>query len=314
MNNNPLPLGFLLYLIILCSCNDNSNTKTITENRPPLVLEVKATFINNDSLHYIDIGKGSPIIFVHGAGGDYRGFSTQLDTFSQNHRVIVYSRRYGYPDGGVITDSLHYSIDQHVKDLVEFIKVLNLAPVHLVGHSFGANICLQIALDHPELVSSITLGEPALSTLILNVPGGDTILKNFATKYKMPAAEAFKEGKNEEALKCFVSGVTGDTSYYSNIPPAGIERLKNNISELRAIAMTQNPFTSISCDQVRKMNVPVLLVVGDLSPAMFKITANELDRCLPKKERAILHNTSHGLQDQNPTEFNKLVLAFIDRH
>ena len=300
MNKNSFPLVYLLYLIILNSCNDGGNTKAIPETRPPAALEVKSVYINNDSLHYIEAGKGSTVIFIHGAGGDYRGFSTQLDTFSQNHRVIVYSRRYGFPDGGAIADSLHYSIDQHVKDLVEFIKVLNLAPVHLVGHSFGANMALQIALGHPKLVSSITLGEPAIATLIMNVQGGDTILKNFATRYKMPAAEAFKKGNTEEALKLFVSGVIGDTSFYSKIPPVGIERLRNNLPELKAIAMTQNPFPSFSCDQVRKINTPVLLVVGELSPAMFRITANELDRCLPNKERVLLHNASHGLARSEP--------------
>lgn len=97
---------------------------------------MKAVFINGDSLHYIDIGKGDPVIFIHGGLGDYRAFSAQRDTFSKNHRVIVYSRRYAFPDKLPIKDSLNYTIDPHVKDLIEFIKVLNLGPVHLVGHSY----------------------------------------------------------------------------------------------------------------------------------------------------------------------------------
>ena len=39
-----------------------------------------------------------------------------------------------------------------------------------------------------------------------------------------------------------------------------------------------------------------------------------LNRCLSNKEIAILPNTSHGLEYENPAEFNKIVLGFIDKH
>jgi pimeloyl-ACP methyl ester carboxylesterase len=58
----------------------------------------------------------------------------------------------------------------------------------------------------------------------------------------------------------------------------------------------------------------VLLVGGDKSSALFTVTTKELDRCLDSNELAILPHASHGLQDQNPSEFNKVVLRFIDKH
>ena len=80
-------------LVYLCSCN-NSNTVATAQNEIQAAPEVKAVFINGDSLHYIDVGKGDPVVFVHGGIGDYRTWGAQMDTFAKNHRVIAYSRRY----------------------------------------------------------------------------------------------------------------------------------------------------------------------------------------------------------------------------
>jgi pimeloyl-ACP methyl ester carboxylesterase len=43
---------------------------------------VKAILVNGDSINYIDIGKGDPVVFVHGALGDYRTWEAQMDTFA----------------------------------------------------------------------------------------------------------------------------------------------------------------------------------------------------------------------------------------
>jgi pimeloyl-ACP methyl ester carboxylesterase len=304
---------FLILLVFLCSCK-NSKTGTTSYDTTASSPEVKAVVLNGDSLHYIDLGKGDPVIFIHGGLGDYRGFGAQRDTFSKNHRVIVYSRRYAFPDKQPIKDSLNYTIDPHVKDLVEFIKVLNLGRVHLVGHSYGAVVALQTTLGHPELVRSLTLGEPPYPSLLQNIPGEDTIWENFMSKFKNPSAEAFKKGDNEKAVEIFINGVMEDSSFFSHIPPEFREAMMVNSPELRAIVLTKDPYPDVACDQLQKIKVPVLLVGGDRSPAALKATTNQLDRCLDGNELAILPNASHGLQNENPSEFNKIVLRFIDRH
>jgi pimeloyl-ACP methyl ester carboxylesterase len=93
--------------------------------------EPKAIFINGDSIHYIDEGKGDPVVFVHGAFGDYRTWEAQMDTFALRHRVISYSKRLTYPNNQIINDSTDVTTAGHAKDLAELLKALNLGPVHL---------------------------------------------------------------------------------------------------------------------------------------------------------------------------------------
>src|SRR4051812_13419101 len=96
MKKNFFSFSFFLILLYLCSCNNSNTAKTQSEDGTET--ELKSIFINGDSIHYIDIGKGDPVVFVHGAFGDYRTWEAQLDTFAQHHRVISYSRRLSYPN------------------------------------------------------------------------------------------------------------------------------------------------------------------------------------------------------------------------
>jgi pimeloyl-ACP methyl ester carboxylesterase len=313
MKKNFFSLIFLLMLFCLCSCN-NSNTGRTKQNEALAVPEVKAVFINGDSIHYIDIGKGDPIVFVHGSLGDYRTWEAQMDTFAKNHRVIAYSRRYAFPNKQVIHDSADYTVTPHAKDLVEFIKALNLEPVHLVGHSYGAFTALLATINHPELVRSLTLGEPPVMSLLQNVPGGDTMVNNFVTKAIIPASEAFKNNDQEKAVILFITAVMDDSLYFSKLPQRDQELVLANTLETRGSVFTKSLFPPVSCGDLGKIKTPVLLVTGDKSPLFLTSIIKELDRCLSNKEKATLHNTTHGLEYENPSEFNNAVLGFVDKH
>jgi len=313
MKKNFFPLIFLLLLFCLGSCN-NSDTGKTTQSKVSAVPEVKSIFINGDSIHYIDIGKGDPVVFIHGAVGDYRTWGEQMDEFAKNHRVIAYSRRFAYPNMQMINDSAQLTVISHSKDLTEFLKNLNLGKAHLIGHSFGASTALFTAIDHPELVSSLTLGEAFVPSLVLNVPGGDTILNNFITKTFGPVVEAFKINNDEKAVNALVGGVMGDSLYFSRLPQKDREIMMTNITELKGITASQNIFTPVTCDELKKIKAPVLLLKGDKSPVIFSLIIDELNRCLSNKEIAVLTYTSHGLEFENPAEFNKTVLGFIDKH
>ena len=301
-------LAFFLF-----ACNSNSE-KPETQVTQPATPELKSVFINGDSLHYIDIGKGEPVIFVHGTLDDYRLWQLQLDTFAKHYRVIAYSRRYAFPNRRVMNDSADYSPTIHGKDLVEFIKTLNAGPVHLVGHSYGAFTALLATMNNPELVKTLTLGEPPVMPLLQNVTGGDTIINNFMSSSLVPAASAFRSGNNEKGVSIFMSGVSGDTSLYSKLPQEVRDQMMENVFELRGIALAKNIFPPVSCDSLKKIKTPVLIMTGQNTLVLFKAVNEELNKCLTNREKVILPNATHGLELENPVDFNKIVLTFIDKH
>lgn len=302
-----------IFAFILFACNSNSE-KTETQVTQPTIPEIKSVFVNGDSLHYIDIGKGDPVIFVHGTLDDYRLWYLQMDTFAKDHRVIAYSRRYAYPNRQVSNDSADYSPVIHAKDLAEFIKLLNLGPVHLVGHSYGAYTALLATMEHPELVRTVTLGEAPVMPLLQNVSGGDTIIDKFMKSSIIPAANAFRSGDNQKGVSLFVGGVIGDSSFFSKMPPEAQAMIMSNVLELRGIALSKNIFPPVSCEDLKKIKTPVLIITGEKTLLLFNAINEELNKCLTNKEKVILSNATHGLEMENPVDFNKIVLAFIDKH
>jgi pimeloyl-ACP methyl ester carboxylesterase len=303
----------VLMFFSMTSCKKNNESKSQQEEKVETP-KLKTLEINDYTINYLDIGKGDPVVLVHGTVGDYRVWGEQMDAFTKNHRVIAFSRRFAYPNKQVINDSTDYSVTAHAKDLTQFIKTLNIGAVHLVGHSYGAFTSLITALEHPELVQSLTLGEPPVMSLLQNVPDGGAIGHDFVTNVFIPTAEAFKNNNDKKAVEIFIGGVLADSLYFSQAPQQQKDIMMDNLLELKAAVSTENLFPPLVCDDIKTLKMPVLLIKGDRSPKILTVIIDELDSCLDNNVLAILPNSSHGLEFQNPIEFNKIVLDFINNH
>ncbi len=300
-------------LVCFISCK-KTQPKKQNHTPTPVKTELKTVLVNGDSLHYLDIGKGEPVVFVHGTIGDYRVWDAQLAAFAKNHRVIALSRRFAYPNDQTIKDSNDYSITAHAKDLVKFLKKLDIGPVHLVGHSFGAYTSLVASLEHPEILKSLTLAEPPVGSLTENLPEAAGLGAAFINNVVIPAAQAFQEGKDEKAVAFFIGGVLGDSLYYEKASQDEKDLMMDNTPELKAIASGADLFPSLSCQDFENLEIPVLLIKGERSPKNLRLIIDQLHPCIKDSELAELPNASHGLEYQNPEGFNEIVLEFIEKH
>jgi predicted alpha/beta superfamily hydrolase len=298
----------LLAIVFFVGCSTLVQRKAISPNQ----VQLKKIRVNDVTLNYIERGEGIPVVFVHGTLGDYRTWDGQVGPFSEKYRVFSYSRRYHYPNDWPQDDS-SFSVTVHAKDLAAFIQALNVGPVHLVGHSFGAFISLLVAQDHPELLLSLTLGEPPVMPLLASTPEGESIIQDFIESTFVPASDAFEKGDDEEAVRQFINGVMGADNAFENIPSNIQTNMMDNIRDLKGELMDTNPFPPFSCEDARSVSAPTLLLHGELSPKMFTQTQDMLEQCMLNKERAMIPEASHGLEMENPEAFNETVLAFLEK-
>jgi pimeloyl-ACP methyl ester carboxylesterase len=300
-------------------CDRNQETLDLTPLKQDAIVEdkdsqLRSVLVNDYEINYLDIGDGEAVVFVHGGLGDYRTWKAQMDAFSSDYRVIAISRRYAYPNKQEANDSNDYSVTPHAEDLAQLLKTLNLGPVHLVGHSYGAFTSLLTALEHPELLRSLTLGEPPVMSLLAHVPDGDTAGSEFAQNVLAPTADAFLSGNDEKAVRLFIGGVLSDDKYFSNASQEQKELMMTNSFGLRGVILTENPFPPLNCESVRNLQTPTLLIKGEKSPKVFGEIANVLAQCIEGSELAILPDASHGLEYENPVGFNRIVLEFIGKN
>lgn len=314
MKKNFFSLIFWGVLFYLCSCNNSNTTKT--QSDAGTAPELKSIFINGDSIHYIDIGKGDPVVFVHPGYSDYRTWSNQMDAFSKDYRTIAYSRRYCFPNNTPVDSTSAFSM-VHVSDLISLIRSLDAGPVHLVGHSAGGWIALQATIHHPELIKTLILGEPAVTDFFSSDSIGESLLGNFIQGL-MRSNEAYRLNEDEKAVELFFGLVMGKEDYFQNLSEKNRQIIMDNMAESKAAALVQNPKGEapppITCKKLQEIPIPVLLVCGENSPKFVSYMQDKLEPCLQNKERVTLSNTSHGLHYENPSEFNKAVLGFINKH
>ena len=267
---------------------------------------------NGTNLEYIDKGQGDPVVFVHGSLGDFRSWSQQMEPFSKLYRVIAYSRRYHYPNAGP-GERLDYSVDLHARDLESLISDLGLQRPHIVGSSYGAYIALVLAAGHPEMVRSLTLGEPPLLPWLESAKEDAPTVADFMAKAWEPAKSAFQRGEMEEGVKAFINGVLGQGAF-DKLPTPIRGAMMENAPEMKAEVLSPGYFSRFTRVDAKKIKTPTLILSGELSPAMFHHIVRELRRCIPGAECAVIPGSSHMMQTGNPEAYNARVLGFLSRH
>jgi pimeloyl-ACP methyl ester carboxylesterase len=290
----------LLFSLLLCA-------QTIAQNIQPTRIHVRGI-----ELHYIEQGQGEPLILLHGGQGDYRSWEPQLKALSPRFRVISYSRRYHYPNSNPLTAE-YRSANTEADDLAAFIRKLKLGRVHLVGTSIGAFTALVLAVKHPEMVRSLVLAEPPVHAWMRDSPKGAEAYNEFMTTIWEPAAEAFKSGSDEAAMRILVDAF-GGKGRFDNLPPEARAVAIANSRFFKAATSSSDPFPNLSKAKVRRLRIPVLVVSGEQTIRIHKLVNEELARLLPKAEHAIIPNAGHGSPRENPQAFNDAVLKFFANH
>jgi non-heme chloroperoxidase len=273
--------------------------------------QVKTIAIGSTELAYLDMGQGPPVVMVHGSISDYRYWQMQMDEFSQRHRVVAYSLRHHHPNVST-GDRSDYLPGTHAADLAGLIQALNLARAHLIGHSYGGFISLLVARDRPELVRSLVLVEPiGLAGLITDADFEEAKpTLNGIGESRKQVLERFDQGDADEALRIFVNMVRGPGTW-EGMPNAARAARRDNVHTLKPTLA--NPTERFTCDDARKIATPTLLVGGDVSPRIFPLMLNGLQPCLARVERITISKASHGVQQDNPADFNREVLGFLKR-
>ncbi len=270
--------------------------------------DIRPIEVNQTTLHYFECGKGEPLVFVHGGLGDLHTFQRQVQKFATSFRVVAYSRRF-FPPNAPPRETDVNPLSNHVADLRALITQLKATPAHLVGNSYGAYIALALAVDHPELVRSLVLGEPPVLPLLSPTSVGEG---SQSPRHHGRHSRA----SLEDGVRAFMDGICGNPGCFDKLPQARrTELVEKQGPELRSHFMTDASasYPPLDCGNLGKLNRPTLLVTGERSPAMLLLITAELEGCLEGESQVMVPNAGHGMHGDNPTFYNQAVMAFLQR-
>lgn len=260
--------------------------------------------VNGVELEFEVVGSGEPLLLISPVLAD--GFLPLLSesALADHYQLIRYHKR-GWI--GSTHTPPPVSIADHAADAAALLNHLGVPRAHIAGHSSGAAVAAQLALDHPETVHTLILLELAL----LSLPSGEAFFQQAG-----PAFEAYGNGDHESALAIFMSVVSGLD--WATCRAVLEERLPGSVAQaikdadtffgVELPALTQWAFGP---EHAAAIHCPVLSVLGTQTRPLWVEVADFLRSHLPHVEDCTIDGVGHLLHIQRPEPVARAMAEFL---
>jgi pimeloyl-ACP methyl ester carboxylesterase len=272
-------------------------------------------------LFHQDDGAGQPVVFVHGLIEDYRVWNHQITSISRQYKAVAYSRRFAVPNKNP-GDVYHDTVENNVTDLLGLIKNLHIAPVHLVGRSYGGLISTYFAYKHPELLRSLTLIEPAVFSVLIENPKSamqrlGLLLTHpsvahdglkFESNVLKQSVNTLKHGDPQSAVRILVDGDQGRPGAFEQFS----QEFRNMaVENATSIYTFETNWYVLKKDEISRIKVPTLIIRGENTIKSSRYISDSLHKLLANSAEAVITRSGHFPQTENPEEFNSKLLEFL---
>lgn len=248
-------------------------------------------------LRYVDVGSGEPVFLIHGLGGSIESWTNNIDHLAKSFRIIAVDLPgFGLSD----KPKINYTIKFYKGFVVQFLKLLQLDQVSIVGSSLGGHIAAEVAINHPSLVRRLVLispagalprsfkGSPALRKYVrvINAKSPQQVKRLLSAIDNKPVSDSYAQMVYQKFLmpgakEAFLSSLAGS---------ARAPRLTNRLNRIKA---------------------PMLLLWGK-NDYMIPVKFAEPFVKMEKNCRIILiENCGHRPHFERPELFNKIVSDFL---
>ncbi|HEX5851108.1 MAG TPA: alpha/beta hydrolase [Rubrobacter sp.] len=252
-------------------------------------------------------GTGEPVVFIHGAfiADTFRPLLAESG-LARYYQLILYHRR-GY--AGSTRASNPVSVALQAADCLALLRYLGVERAHVVGHSYGGDVALQLALDAPSVVHSLALLEPGL------------MVGTSANEYRESLARGVQRYRQvgarivvEEFLQARWPGYR---AALDRVLPGAFAQAVGDAETWFEHEVAGQLTWRFGEPQARRISQPTLCVLGGESDALwsrFGETHRLLLGWLPNGEGAVLRGTTHLMQIQDPRGMAETLAAFWARH
>jgi pimeloyl-ACP methyl ester carboxylesterase len=242
-----------------------------------------------------------PVLLLHATlahGGAWKGVAERLaDRFHLTAPDMVGQGR--GPAGDPLRD-YHDRATEHVAGL------LPEAPVHLVGHSFGATVALRLAIEHAPRVQSLTLFEPVLFAAAPDGPAKRDNAERLARVRSMVDA-----GDMRGAAQDFLS-VWGAGEAFDTLSEGQAGRMAERMWIIGAQRAALHQDSARLLPRLAEVSARVLLMRGTASPPVIGQILDGLEDGLPRARRSVIHGAGHMAPITHAELFAEELGAFLD--
>lgn len=217
--------------------------------------------------------------------------------------VIHYYRR-GYRDSPVAPPG--FTIADQARDARAVLRNLGISNAHILGHSTGALIAMQLAIDSPEIVRSLVLVEPTWASR--------SELLEWFQRAIAPVIEAFRVGDRNTAVDRMLRLIDGDHYRQALDRVFGDDWVQAAASALDVYFNVELPAAvswTLDVARAARITQPTLVLRGELSPAEFGLICDDAVALLRQSRGAIVSRATHNVIAVNPVGSATLIRKFV---
>ncbi len=257
--------------------------------------------VDDIDIHYLLEGEGDPVMLITGLGGAGRSWGEQIGRFAHGYLTVVPDHRgagaSSHPEDG-------YTIARLAADMAELLRSLGTGPAHLVGSSTGGAIAQVMALDHRDVVRSISL--------VSSWAKADNWFRHqFAVRKTTLERDGIAAYAELSALFLY------SPAYVRDHYPAVRTWIDNVVNGTRDPAILAKRIDMIldfdETTRLPRIDVPTLVVVGSGDACTPPHCSRDLASLIPGARLEVLEG-GHLVAAEQPDGFHGVVRRFIDAH
>ena len=262
---------------------------------------MRTTTAGDITLYYEQHGQGPDLVLIGGLTSDHQIWRSALRTFSQHYRVLIFDNRGA---GQSSSPDYPYTIEMMANDTLNLMDALHIKKAHILGHSMGGGIAMQLALLAPDRVDKLILvsSRPKISAVAamlfgmreklqkLNVP------EELLAEYTMPILFGDRFLQNNMNIKGFAQWTVRNPHPQT---PIGYKH-QLHASSTRDII-----------DELPNITADTLIINGTEDVLVPITYADKLSQQFPNARLALIPDCAHMPHVEQPEAFEKAVMGFI---
>ncbi|MDJ0396719.1 alpha/beta fold hydrolase [Rhodococcus sp. G-MC3] len=276
--------------------------------------ELDTVELHKDTLRYVDVGDGPPVVLVHGLLGSHESWAGQIERLSDKYRVIA-PDLFGH--GSSDKPSGDYSLSSHAATIRDLLVHLDIDSAPMVGHSLGGGIVMQAMYLFPDrveriaLVSSGGLG-PEVSLLLkaATLPGSELVLPVLAANWVRTSTETVIDKLSAWGLPIRL-GKSMEEAWRSFETLANKGSREAFLASTRAVVGPRGQTVSAKQHFEKFAALHSLLVWGGKDPMIPASHADNIRREVPNSRIEIFSSAGHFPQLDEPELFFRILDDFL---
>jgi pimeloyl-ACP methyl ester carboxylesterase len=284
--------------------------------------------VNNVRLHYVSVGEGPLMLFVHGFPEFWGEWEDQLIEFGMDHQAVALDMR-GYNLSSKPGDIKDYAAGELVGDIKALAEHLGYRKMVLVAHDWGGAAAWSFAVSHPQMLEALVIinsPHPAIFARELLANADQQAASAYMRMFQEPGIEAVLAENNyallidkvlkadsgweitDEVRKKYLAAwsqpgaLTGGLNYYRASPlyPPASEEDRERIKGIADLS-----------PEVLGVQVPTLVIWGEKDTALLPVLLDGLDQYVANLTIKRIPDGSHWVIHEQPALVNQTIREFI---